>query len=179
MATEWIDVVDTAVKIGLGALISGVATYKVSSLNHSKGIEKVIIDKKISMLEEISEDAETYFYFASSLSNTIGGMQKIATNFGGSLTEQQKKRISKRHEGFLDILAARNKAASKIKMLGIGDAEDAINEFNETLSELRNLVVFEKVMITIEEKEAFSDRFKLSKDDFYKAIGRRMGSIET
>ncbi len=40
MATEILDIVDTAVKIGLGALISGVAMYHVTKLKLSKDIER-------------------------------------------------------------------------------------------------------------------------------------------
>ncbi len=40
MAAEVLDIIDTAVKIGLGALISGVATYYATKLKHAKDAEK-------------------------------------------------------------------------------------------------------------------------------------------
>ncbi|VAX07756.1 hypothetical protein MNBD_GAMMA26-850 [hydrothermal vent metagenome] len=42
MAIEVLDIIDTAVKIGLGALISGVATYHVTKLKYAKDAEKDI-----------------------------------------------------------------------------------------------------------------------------------------
>jgi len=41
-----IDVIDTAVKIGLGALISGVTTYFVANKNYKNDKTKSLIEKK-------------------------------------------------------------------------------------------------------------------------------------
>ncbi|MGI3042317.1 hypothetical protein ACRTDM_11270 [Shewanella algae] len=179
MATEWIDIIDTSVKIGLGALISGIATYKVSSLNHQKEVSRALINKKINIIEEISELAERYFYFSTSLSNAIGGMQRSAGNLGEPLTDPQWKRVRDLHQDFNVILEARNKAISKIKILSIDKAEEAIFEHNEFLSELRNIIVFEKNMPTVEKREELSAKFIESKDKFYRAIGNYMESIGT
>ena len=106
MATEWIDIIDTAVKIGLGALISGIATYSVANLNHKKDLNKSLSNKKIEILEEISELAEEYFYFFSSLYNLTGGMLLLKVdNVGGKLTKSQKEHISTKHKSFNDILS--------------------------------------------------------------------------
>ena len=59
----WLQVVDSAVKIGLGALISGIATYWVTKLNHSKEIEKQAILRKKDLIEKISQEFE-YFWNA-------------------------------------------------------------------------------------------------------------------
>ena len=179
MATEWIDVVDTSVKIGLGALISGIATYKVSALNHKKDIEKTIINKKIDILEEISENAERYFYFCTSLSNAISGMQKNAKNIGGDLSDSQRKIISSKHTNMDEALESRNKAMSKIKILSIPEAENALFEYNTALSDLRNIIIFDKKMPSREEREAISARFQCQKDSFYQSISRYMDEVGT
>lgn len=52
MATEILDIVDTAVKIGLGALISGITTYAVTNKNQRHEIEKSAITEKTILLRE-------------------------------------------------------------------------------------------------------------------------------
>ncbi len=68
MATELLDVIDTAVKIGLGALISGVAAFSIAHVNHIKEKGREIRAKKTNMLEEISELIDAYF---SAFSNSV------------------------------------------------------------------------------------------------------------
>jgi threonine dehydratase len=50
-----IDVIDSAVKIGLGALISGLATYLVAKSSHDKTIAKERAQRKRDMLEAVAQ----------------------------------------------------------------------------------------------------------------------------
>lgn len=177
MPTTWIDVADTAIKIGLGGLISAIATYKVAQTNHKNDITKSFTNKKVEILEELSELAEEYFYFCTALSNKVGGMQKIAENVGAPLTEHQRKAISKAHENFIETLSKRNKAISKIKILGITDAEEAIRKYNDVLGEFREDVVFNKTLITVERREELGRRYMEHKDAFYAAINKYMEEL--
>lgn len=54
MATEIIDVIDTATKIGLGAIIAGVATYLHADKMFTNDLKKKNIDDKKEILKEIS-----------------------------------------------------------------------------------------------------------------------------
>lgn len=53
--------VDTALKIGLGAFISGIATYLTTKLNADKEKEKFILEHRIKTIELASEKIEEYF----------------------------------------------------------------------------------------------------------------------
>ena len=50
---SWIDVADTVVKVGLGALASGLATYKVTKLRLSHENKKAIFESKVVVLKDI------------------------------------------------------------------------------------------------------------------------------
>ncbi|MCF5729902.1 hypothetical protein K3H43_21385 [Aeromonas veronii] len=177
MPTQWIDVVDSAIKIGLGALISGIATYKISALNHSKDVHKSIINKKISMLEEISVHAEEYFYFCTMFSNTVRGARHCAINKGEPLTESQLEMFISTQAGLNDVLSSRNKAISKIKILSIPAAEEAVNAHNDALNAFREIVFFDKKMPTDDDIETYISQRMINVDKFYKAIGDYMDSI--
>jgi len=51
-----IDVVDSAVKIGLGAIISGLATYWLAKASHDKTIEKESAQRKRDMMEVAAQE---------------------------------------------------------------------------------------------------------------------------
>ncbi len=58
MATV-LDIVDTAVKIGLGALISGITTYWVTRRSHNHDINKMAIEDRKSLVREIGSILES------------------------------------------------------------------------------------------------------------------------
>jgi hypothetical protein len=55
-----IDVLDTAIKIGLGALISGLAAYWVAKLNHDREREKLRAQRRRELLEAVAEQVEVF-----------------------------------------------------------------------------------------------------------------------
>ena len=59
--TTGLEVLDTVAKIGLGALISGVATYWVTNLNHDKELEKETIHRRRQLLEQVATGIEKFW----------------------------------------------------------------------------------------------------------------------
>lgn len=49
-----LEIVDSAIKIGLGALISGVSTFLVTRKNHAHDLEKMARDDKKYIIREVS-----------------------------------------------------------------------------------------------------------------------------
>ncbi|WP_017256011.1 hypothetical protein [Pseudomonas tolaasii] len=58
MAITWIEIVDTAVKIGLGAGVTGFATLLVNRQNHAKNIERENHLRNIAVLESVTQHIE-------------------------------------------------------------------------------------------------------------------------
>jgi len=59
-----IDVLDSAVKIGLGAVISAFVTYWLARANHYRTIEKEFNNRKREMLESVAEQVAVFDQFA-------------------------------------------------------------------------------------------------------------------
>ena len=60
-AVTGLEIIDTAVKIGLGALITGIATYVITALNHDKDLEKQSIRRRRELLEQVSSQIERFW----------------------------------------------------------------------------------------------------------------------
>ncbi|WP_201529500.1 hypothetical protein [Psychrobacter frigidicola] len=54
----WIEVVDSAVKIGLGALIAGVIAFLLSSTQHRNELKKAKVEREFEMLKEVAKKVE-------------------------------------------------------------------------------------------------------------------------
>ena len=56
----WIEVVDSAVKIGLGALIAGVIAFLLSSTQHRNELKKAKVEREFEMLKTVAEKVENF-----------------------------------------------------------------------------------------------------------------------
>ena len=55
-----VEIIDTAVEIGLGALISGAAAYWIARLNHDREMEKERTRRRRELFESIAEQVERF-----------------------------------------------------------------------------------------------------------------------
>ena len=69
--TTVVEIVDTAVKVGLGALISGIATYMVTSKNHSHEAKKNVAADKKEILLDLVHKLDTAFSIRNSAVQSI------------------------------------------------------------------------------------------------------------
>ena len=76
MPTQWVDIVDTAVKIGLGAFISGFATYKVTELKNRKETEKESKAVHREMVLLAVEKTDEYFQFMAEYFARLDGVRQ-------------------------------------------------------------------------------------------------------
>jgi hypothetical protein len=58
MAVEILDIIDTGVKVGLGALISGITTYFVTTKNQKYELKKISLMDKVDLLRRAAVDFE-------------------------------------------------------------------------------------------------------------------------
>jgi hypothetical protein len=59
-----LEILDTAVKVGLGALITAGSGYVLARLNHTREAEKERIRRRRELLEKIAEQVETFSHAA-------------------------------------------------------------------------------------------------------------------
>jgi hypothetical protein len=176
MSVTWIEVADTATKIGLGALISGAAAYMLAKLSHKQNISKELVTKKTSILEEICELAEEFFYFGTALHNIVGGFTRAGPN-DIYQTAHQRAVLAAHHEKFFPALQARNKAIAKARLLKLPAAADALLEYNEGLVEYREIVAFSGRLPTTEEQEANYERTVATRNAFYVVVSDYLESL--
>ncbi|AWY00427.1 hypothetical protein A8139_10765 [Marinomonas primoryensis] len=171
MPKDIIDVIDTAVKIGLGALISRVTTYFVANKNHFNDKAKVLIKKKVSILEYSTENIEPYFHALNRYLSRIDGVLRAGKVQGGSAIDKALLINIKKVDG--DLLEARKErsiAVSRLKLIGANDVTKHLSVINLIVNELRSLAIFEKTLPNNEQLKDFKDRFENEKNKFYKSL---------
>ena len=171
MPKEWIDVADTAVKIGLGSLISGLSTYIGLKFTKNHEIKKYSIENKTRLLEEASKDILKYtsawFYFNKSV--------------GGSITSLQNDDFVETPDYVIDDLidvdtklieswAYRDSAMSILVLLNATDSVDLLRETITLENELRNMIVFENKLPHMQYLLDYSNRVKSHVHELNKSL---------
>jgi len=60
----WLEVVDSAVKIGLGALIAGLSALFLAKAQHRNSLDKVRSEREFQLLREVAEKVERFTHAA-------------------------------------------------------------------------------------------------------------------
>lgn len=136
MDTNLLSIVDTAVKIGLGALISGIATYTVTRLNHNKEIEKERIKRQRELLEEIASQTEEFStavlkYWAY----MIEYIRYVESN--KEAPEDLDVRIEESGKNLFDKYTNLSSAEGKLILIGATKAQEKIREYGEYVKDFR------------------------------------------
>ena len=136
MESEIWSIIDTAVKIGLGALISGFATYRVTKLNHDNSLEKARSDRQRELLEEISSQVELFSnsvlkYWAYMIEHVrYKHSEKDAP-------DDLKPRIDQAAIDLFDRYTELASAEGKLILIGAEEAQSLVRDYGEYIKEFR------------------------------------------
>lgn len=137
-----IELVDSGVKIGLGALIGAVVTYLNTRANHKHEISKVKIGIKIKILEDATEKIDHYFLSTEKLLdewlNIINKYQSLE-----ALEKDTKmyESYSDIHKKFADGMTSANIAISKFNLLGFSQVNEALVKHNSKIADENEKIV--------------------------------------
>ena len=134
----WIEVVDSAVKIGLGALITGVIAFLLSTTQHRNDRKKAKIDREFEMLKEVAEKVESFNH--------------IALRYWALVTDWRRKLLldnsnpksnhllDTEHKLFNSFSELTN-AESLLLLFGYEDAQIALRDYGESVVAFRKRVL--------------------------------------
>jgi hypothetical protein len=179
---EWIDVADTAVKIGLGALITGIFTYLGVKTSSSSEKQKFMLEHKTKLLEQISDDIETYFRSFDSYIAKIAGItkrQKQNNEEGNDFSARQRKSINERDQVLVEGWAYQKSAISRLRLVKANAAVKALGKCNSLEKELRDRIVFDKEVPKYDEVVDLRKKLVDQKKEVHKALADFYDGLQT
>jgi len=177
MATEVLDIVDTAVKIGLGALISGVSTYYVTSFKYKHEYSSYILDKKLSIVEGCVKDIDEFMTSFSDFMADVDGVRKQFPDVSkldkdNVIHMEVGDHLSDSDEKFCGSRAARANAISKLRLIGLNVEADVLYEFEKLEREIREIVIFNEEIPNQLTISAWINQIKDIKHRFFDAVSK-------
>jgi hypothetical protein len=177
MPITWIEVADTAVKIGLGATITGLSAYVLAGRNHSHTLARDLTSRRVSILEEACADVEEYFSYCTHLYNVIGTYTMRNHVELREQTNDEKLLVVELHKDFQNALNARNKVRAKLALLGATDALENLMRFNQVLGRYRKVVGHDAKIPTAQQHSEFTAEFQKYKNAFYAAAAEFLRTV--
>lgn len=134
MATSWIDIVDSAVKIGLGAAIAGAVSLLAPFALFAK---EVYIDKRqrrLRLLEEAVTSLEAYSSFVAARAAATCDFWKATLR--KNVPDHMKARLDKILSEIDVKSAERNRAIGRLDLLGHHDIASRVRELGDRAFEM-------------------------------------------
>ena len=154
MTPEALEIVDTAVKIGLGALISGVATFSITTLNHRNDINKDSRVRRRQLIERVAEDVESFCNASLEYWAYLTDFTRRKEN-NYSIPDSVRNNVISAGERLFDEYANLTSAESKLLLLGLDNCESTVRDLGDCVKRLRSTPWREKSTLTYNEVESY------------------------
>ncbi len=168
-AKNWLNVVDTAVKIGLGALLGGAFGVWVAWLNNRSQSSRGYLEKKRSILESILADVESFFgattlYWAN-LTNAV-----FKRDQGNRLTEAESKELRKLEQELFESFKVVGSCSAKLLLIGEEAAEIKLKELRDVIDAFFRIGNIENKTSTVVALEKHREFMAVKRREFYLAL---------
>ena len=178
MPKDILDIVDTAVKIGLGALISGVTTYVITHKSHSNELAKENRDKKASILEFSVENIEPFFNAFENFLSVIDGQLRMGNPPGKKSNEEwEELKFWEDDEKLVSTRDIQSVSISRLNLIGLTKLTDQLLLIKNIENDFRQKVVFEQVLPSAPELASYRAKYKKAKQKFYNALNSSFESL--
>lgn len=149
-----LDVLDSAVKIGLGALIAGLSTFFIGHHQHGRELEKERIKREFEILKQTAEQIELFTHVA---------LKYWALIIEWGRYKRSEKAVPEARAAALDACISElfssfkemSNAEAKLLLLGYKSAQSKARVYGELVTSLRREVHRDSVPLTEEQAQAW------------------------
>lgn len=173
MAAEYIDVIDTAVKIGLGALISGVTTYIITNRNYQHEHNKNRLKRKSDLLIVCAEHLDSYFHAQQDFLSVVDGLLRNGDK-PGPLSTANYNYLFEVDEKSIAARVDEHKARSRLKLIGANYAVEQLEKIANLEMDYRHPIIFDHRLITAEETKKFRKAHKILQKTVHEALAAEL-----
>ncbi|WP_331352555.1 hypothetical protein [Cellvibrio sp. UBA7671] len=173
---EAIEVIDTAVKVGLGALITGLTTYAITKANHKSEKSKEAVKKRAELLTYSLEKIETYFNAMNDLGGLINGLHELGYE-AGAIPLEQINYFHETDDNLVKAAESRVIASSRLKLMGLKNIASLLEDTRKLEDELRHKSAFKSELISSEELMQIMGNIIAKRDEIYELLSNEFTAL--
>lgn len=169
MDMSFFSIIDTTVKIGLGALISGISTYWVTRLQHDNEISKTKLKRQRELIEEVA--AQTEDFSSAVLTYWAYMVEHVRySKRDKKPPEDLPVRIKKSETDLFDKFSQLASAEGKLILFGSTKAQELLREYGEYIKDFRRIAWHGNTTLKEEDLEAYRANILAKRKTFYEEI---------
>lgn len=169
--STWINVVDNAVKIGLGALLGGGFGLLIARTNNKSQAKKDFHDRRRAILEGVLESVDSSANAASVYwASLINADLKRKKN--KPISDKENEELNTFKNNFFDAFTVLNSSGAKLLLLGEQESESKLAILRGEFDDFFKVVNAANKNYTKEDLIAHRDRMSQARKEFYLELSK-------
>jgi hypothetical protein len=176
MPTTGLDIIDTAVKIGLGSIITAIASFLVTKKNHANEKQKARIHRERELLEKVAEEFEAFSHsvFSYWAIITEWNRYKLAEK---DIPDDRKDALAGAKREYFIAAKGLTSAEAKLLLMGNSEAQKSLREYADLMREFRRKVFERSAPYKEEELQEWREKILLSRQKFFEALSATFSQL--
>ena len=142
---EWLEIVDSAVKIGLGASIAGLVSLVSLKIANRNDRDREFRSHRIKTIESVAVNVDAFFNAHLQLISKIAWYVERDGRASISVTDEMETSLRQPDRDLLNASDGLRIAASSLRLLGAGDCVSHLRHAADLIMEFRNGCAFDRV----------------------------------
>jgi hypothetical protein len=167
--TTWLEIVDTAVKIGLGAVVTGIATHVNNGRSHAKTVEKERHAKNVEMLESVTFSIEEATHLLLKHWAHIIDWARIKDR-GDAPSEEKVKLIGEYRLELFTLFKGLTNSEGRLLLMGHNNQQQLLREYGQLISDYYRFAHVSNDQVTVAELDGWRKKIIDSRLKLYSAL---------
>lgn len=169
MPTTWIEIADTAVKIGLGAAVTGIATFVNNRHSHTRTIVKERHAKNVEMLESITLSIEEVTHSLLKHWAHIVDWARIIER-GDEPTPAKTKLITEYRTELFHLFKGLTNSEGRLLLMGYTHQQQSLREYGQLISDYNRYASIHSDQTKVTELEAWRKKILDGREKLYTSL---------
>jgi len=131
---QWVEVVDSAVKIGLGAAITAVSAYFMLRRTQAGEFQKELRERRWKMLEDVAEKVQEAYRTHLDHLHALTNLEDLDDDTPSDVRARVKGTMDSLGTRLVDQMQSLSAAEAKLLLLGEKDAHQKCRYFHDALT---------------------------------------------
>lgn len=171
-----LDVLDSAVKIGLGALIAGLSGLHLSKAQHANSLQKARIEREFQLLKDVAEKVERFTTASLRYWALVADWHRKRARTPEAAKPQQLEEAGK---GLFDIFSEVTSAEALLLLMGHEDAQIELRKYGDLVASFRRSTSVPEPLISQEQFEDFRLSFLRARSEFFNLLSKKYQMVST
>lgn len=168
MPTTWLEVVDKAMKIGLGAVAIGISTHVNNGRSHTRTIEKERHAKNVEMLESVALSIEEVTHVLLKHWAHITDWARIKDR-GDAPSEEKLKLITEYRLELFKLFEGLTNSEGRLLLMGHANQQQ-LREYGQLISDYYRFASVSNDKVTVAELDGWRKKIMDSRLKLYSAL---------